>query len=95
MNTNTRISAPSNSSSIRKSALFATAGAAALLIASSAFAQENSVESVTVSSSRIANAGFNAPTPTTVMGKDFIDQQAKDTIFTAVTQLPSMMGSTG
>ena len=57
--------------------------------------QDAPIESVTVSSSRIANAGFNAPTPTTVMGKDFIDQQAKDNLFNAVTELPSMMGSTG
>ncbi|HWM61922.1 MAG TPA: TonB-dependent receptor plug domain-containing protein, partial [Rhizomicrobium sp.] len=73
-------------------------GASALLIASSAYAQEapsGPVESVTVSSSRIMSAGFNAPTPTTVLGSDFIQSQAKDTIFTTVTQLPSMMGSTG
>ena len=81
-----------------KPALFATVGASALLIASSAYAQEASsadIESVTVSSSRITTGGFNAPTPTTVLGSDFITDQAKDTIFTAVTQLPSMMGSTG
>ena len=41
------------------------------------------------------HAGFNAPTPTTVLGSDFIENSAKDTIFTAVTQLPSLMGSTG
>ncbi len=41
------------------------------------------------------SAGFNAPTPTTVLGTDFIQNSAKDTIFTAVTQLPSLLGSTG
>ena len=84
--------------SAKKSGLLATVGASALLIASSAYAQEapsGPVESVTVSSSRIMSAGFNAPTPTTVLGTDFIQNQAKDTIFTAVTQLPSLMGSTG
>src|SRR5215469_9458863 len=81
-----------------KAALFATAGASALLIASSAYAQEPAaqpIESVTVSSSRIMSTGFNAPTPTTVVSSDFLQNQAKDNVFTAITELPSMMGSTG
>ncbi len=57
--------------------------------------QSDQVEAVTVSSSRIVNAGFNAPTPTTVMARDFIDAQAQDSVFDAVTSLPSLMGSTG
>ena len=80
---------------LKKSSLFVTAGASALLIASAAYAQDGPVESVTVSSTRIINSGMDAPTPTTVMATDFIEQQAKDSIFSAVTQLPSMMGSTG
>jgi len=95
---NAGILTASKTFSARKLGLFATAGASALLIASSAYAQEATpgpVESVTVSSSRITSAGFNAPTPTTVLNNDFIEGQAKDSIFTAVTQLPSMMGSTG
>jgi len=82
----------------RKFALFATAGLSALAIASAAYAQEaasGAIESVTVSSSRITTAGFNAPTPTTVLGADFIENQAKDNIFNTVQQLPSLMGSTG
>ena len=81
-----------------KSALLTTVGASAIAIASAAYAQEapsGPVESVTVSSSRIMSAGFNAPTPTTVLGKDFIENQAKDNIYSAVTELPSLMGSTG
>ena len=81
-----------------KSALLTTVGASAIAIASVAYAQEapsGPVESVTVSSSRIMSAGFNAPTPTTVLGKDFIENQAKDNIYSAVTELPSLMGSTG
>src|SRR5215469_1182882 len=81
-----------------KSALFATAGASALIVASSAYAQEPAapqIESVTVSSSRITTAGFNAPTPTTVVSQDFIQDQNKDNIFSVVQQLPSLMGSTG
>lgn len=81
-----------------KSALFASVGAGALLMASAAYAQEEAapqIESVTVSSSRIMTAGFNAPTPTTVVSSDFIQDQAKDNIFNAITELPSLMGSTG
>ena len=80
---------------LKKGALLATAGASALMVASAAYAQDTGVESVTVSSSRIMNSGFAAPTPTTVMAADFIETQAKDSVFSAVTQLPSMMGSTG
>jgi iron complex outermembrane receptor protein len=89
------IPAQSKFSLLKKASLFATAGASALLVASSAYAQDSGVESVTVSSSRIMNSGMNAPTPTTVLSTNFIEQQAKDNIFNAVTQLPSMMGSTG
>jgi outer membrane receptor for ferrienterochelin and colicin len=65
---------------------------------SSALAQdENStpIEQVVVSSSRITSAGFNAPTPTTVLSADDIAKQAESNVFTTVTELPSLMGSTG
>ena len=80
---------------LKKASLFATAGASALLVASAAYAQEPGVESVTVSSSRIMNTGMTAPTPTTVLSSNFIESQAKDNVFNMITQLPSMMGSTG
>lgn len=80
---------------MKKGSLLVTAGASALIVASAAYAQDTGVESVTVSSSRIMNTGMNAPTPTTVLASDFIEQQNKDHIFQAITQLPSMMGSTG
>jgi outer membrane receptor protein involved in Fe transport len=92
---NSAVTAPNSSTFAKKTALFATVGASALAMASSAYAQQADVESVTVSSSRITTAGFNAPTPTTVIGSDFIEKQGKDNIFTAVTELPSLMGSTG
>jgi iron complex outermembrane recepter protein len=96
--TDVRTPARGTSALATKTALFATAGASALLVGSAAYAQEPaapSIESVTVSSSRIMTAGFNAPTPTTVISSDFIQNQAKDNIFNAITQLPSLMGSTG
>lgn len=90
--------ANSNNFSPSKSVLMSAAGATALLMATSAYAQEapsGPIESVTVSSSRITTAGFNAPTPTTVLGNDFLEQSAKDNIYSAVVQLPSLLGSTG
>ncbi len=39
--------------------------------------------------------GFNAPTPTTVVGAAEIEKQANPNVFTTVTQLPSLQGSTG
>ena len=89
---------PSKLNPIAKPALFASVGASALLMASSAYAQEAAapqIESVTVSSSRIMTGGFDAPTPTTVVSAELIQNQAKDNIFNALTELPSMMGSTG
>jgi iron complex outermembrane receptor protein len=90
--------ANSHSFSPSKSVLMATVGATAMLMASGAYAQEapsGPIESVTVSSSRITTAGFNAPTPTTVLGNDFLEKSAKDNIYSAVVQLPSLLGSTG
>ena len=49
----------------------------------------------TVSSSRIQSSGFDAPTPTTVISADDLDKQANANVFTTITQLPSLMGSTG
>src|SRR5580698_2629126 len=51
------------------------------------------VENVVVSSTRITTAGFNAPTPTTVVGQDFLEGQAQPNIFDSIIQLPSLMGS--
>ena len=70
-------------------------GAAILaLTAGSAMAQE-SVEQVVVSSTRLQSAGFDAPTPTTVVSAADLEQQAKPNVFDAITQLPALQGSTG
>ena len=58
-----------------------------------AAAQE--AEQVTVSASRIVRDGFQAPTPTTVVGAEDIEQQAKPNIYAAIQELPSLMGSQG
>jgi outer membrane receptor protein involved in Fe transport len=60
-----------------------------------AAAQESGTEQVMVSASRIIRDGFQAPTPTTVVGADDIEQQAKPNIYSAIQELPSLMGSQG
>src|SRR4029077_18367503 len=52
-----------------------------------AAAQE--AEQVTVSASRIVRDGFQAPTPTTVVGAEDIEQQAKPNIYATIQELPS------
>ena len=69
----------------------------ALLLAAPgvAQAQEGAVETVTVSSSRIMSSGFEAPTPTTVINAGDLEKQANANVFTTISQLPSLLGSTG
>jgi len=63
--------------------------------ASSGPAAPPELESVVVTGTRITSRGFNAPTPTTVVTSEDIAKTAQPNIFTAVTQLPSLQGSTG
>ncbi|MBA2588669.1 MAG: TonB-dependent receptor [Alphaproteobacteria bacterium] len=81
----------------RRLALSSSTAVLAMLISAPAFAQgaAESTESVTVSSSRIMNSGFEAPTPTTVINAADLEKQANTNVFTTITQLPSLMGSTG
>ncbi len=71
-----------------------SATAMMLAITGAAFAQE-STETVVVSSTRLQNAGFDAPTPTTVVGAADIAKNAQPSVFETVTQLPALQGSTG
>jgi iron complex outermembrane receptor protein len=71
-------------------------GAAILaLSAGAAMAQEGNVEQVVVSSTRLQSAGFDAPTPTTVVSSADLEASAKPNVFDAITQLPALQGSTG
>jgi outer membrane receptor protein involved in Fe transport len=80
----------------RRLALSSSTAVLAMLIAAPAMAQaQEGVEAVTVSSSRIMSSGFDAPTPTTVINADELLKQANTNVFVTVTQLPSLMGSTG
>lgn len=53
------------------------------------------VQDIVVTGSRITASGFNAPTPTTVIGEEQIAANAQPNIFTTVAQLPSLQGSSG
>src|SRR5471032_2136293 len=64
------------------------------LSAGSAMAQQ-AVEQVVVSSTRLQAAGFNSPTPITVVSVADLEAQAKPSIFEALTALPALQGSTG
>lgn len=50
---------------------------------------------IIVTGSRITTSGFNAPTPTTVIGEEQITANAQPNIFNTIAQLPSLQGSTG
>src|ERR1700749_2749092 len=82
----------------RRLALSSSTAVLAMMMAAPTMAQEQqaqNIESVTVSSTRITTGGFDAPTPTTVIGADDIQKQANTNVFTTITQLPSLSGSTG
>jgi iron complex outermembrane recepter protein len=70
-------------------------GAAILALSAGAAMAQEGVEQVVVSSTRLQSAGFDAPTPTTVVSAADLETQAKPSIFEAITQLPALQGSTG
>ena len=80
---------------LMKSRVRLASGAAILALSvSTAIAQEG-IEQVVVCSTRLQNAGFDAPTPTTVVSAADLQAQSKANIFDAMTQLPALQGSTG
>ncbi len=81
----------------RRLALSSSTAVLAMMMAAPAMAQQEAqnVEQVTVSSTRITTGGFDAPTPTTVISADDLLKQANPNVFDTITQLPSLMGSTG
>ncbi|WP_242123694.1 TonB-dependent receptor [Sphingobium sp. Sx8-8] len=50
---------------------------------------------IVVTGSRITTSGFNAPTPTQVIGEEQIANNAQPNVFNTIAQLPSLQGSTG
>ena len=72
------------------------AGASVVAIASGAYAQQapgageaKAVEEVVVTGSRLVAAGFEAPTPVTVVGKAVIDQRAPANISDVILEQPA------
>src|SRR3984957_1507921 len=55
----------------------------------------NELATAVVSSTRLQNAGFDAPTPTQVLNSSDLAKIADPNIFDAVIQLPALQGSTG
>ncbi|HWW26572.1 MAG TPA: TonB-dependent receptor [Caulobacter sp.] len=89
------------------SALFATSAVAMIVSAGSASAQTapapeasepasaTALSEIVVTGTRIRSTGFTAPTPTQVLGQADLERAAQPNIFTAITQLPSLQGSSG
>jgi outer membrane receptor protein involved in Fe transport len=73
----------------------ALAQAPAADTATAADTSGNELETVVVTSTRLQNAGFDAPTPTQVLNSADLNQVAQPNIFDAVIQLPALQGSTG
>jgi outer membrane receptor protein involved in Fe transport len=58
-----------------------------------AAAPSDSIEQVVVSGSRIQSAGFDLPTPTTVIDSNFLKNSAQSNVIETIAQLPSVAGS--
>lgn len=81
------------------SVLLASSAVATLFAGGAAQAQtapaSDSVSEIVVTGTRIRSTGFTAPTPTQVLGTADLERAAQPNIFTAITQLPSLQGSSG
>jgi len=59
-----------------------------------ATAQPPAAEEIVVTGSRIARAGFTAPTPVTMLGTERLENSAASSVGDAIQQLPSVLPST-
>ena len=78
--------------------MYALTSAAALCLIGPAMAQEvaqndASVESVSVTGTRVVRDGYSAPTPVTVLGSEQIEAQAPQNLADFVNKFPSFIGS--
>jgi iron complex outermembrane receptor protein len=62
-------------------------------VAQAQTAPSEGIEQVVVSGSRIQSAGFDLPTPTTVVDASFLKNSAQSNIIDTLAQLPSIAGS--
>jgi iron complex outermembrane receptor protein len=56
---------------------------------------EERAQDIVVTGSRITTSGFQAPTPTSVIGAEQLALNAQPNVFATIAQLPSLQGSTG
>jgi outer membrane receptor protein involved in Fe transport len=77
-----------------KSAIALLGGVSAMAMATSAFAQQNEVESVVVTATRIQTNGYTQPTPVTVAPVALLMQTTPSNIPDALNKLPQFAGST-
>ncbi|MBW8744571.1 MAG: TonB-dependent receptor plug domain-containing protein, partial [Sphingomonas sp.] len=50
---------------------------------------------IVITGSRITSSGFQAPTPTSVIGAEQLSLNAQPNVFATIAQLPSLQGSSG
>ena len=80
----------------RRLALSSSTAVLAMMMSAPAMAQgQETVETITSSSSRIMSSGFDAPTPTTVISAADLQAQARPNVFDSLKDLPALQGSTG
>ncbi len=84
----------------RRSIVSAATALAPLVIATTAGAQtpvddSGQLSELVITGSRLVSRGFVQPTPTTMLTNEDIEKNAQPNIFTTITQLPSLQGSTG
>jgi iron complex outermembrane receptor protein len=80
---------------LMKTHMRVASGLVILALSSGAAMAQEGVEQVVVSSTRLQSAGFDAPTPTTVVSSADLQNLAQPNVFNALTQLPALQGSTG
>lgn len=87
---------------MRKTDYLVSTALAAILVALPAAGQAPSPQAealdeatIVVTGTRITSSGFTTPTPTTMVNADDLQKAAEPNIFTAITELPSLQGSTG
>ena len=61
-------------------------------MATAAIAQDAAIDEVVVTGSRIVRDGYQAPTPTTVVGAELLQQRAPSTVIDALATLPVFRG---
>ena len=58
-------------------------------------AEKSDAATIVVTGTRITSSGFSAPTPTSVVSAEELQKSAEPNIFTTLTELPALQGSTG